>query len=352
MVKPSKVWGKGVTENACPGAVNQAGGKRRKKWQSLTQTHDRHFGAAQARAVPQSDAPAAAEHPVPTATTAASAPTDREQLQSLRSRCLALGVQYSISDSVDELKQKVAEGERLAEAQPPPQAPRVPAAAAAAAPEPAQHEPPPAPAAGPEPAPTQIFTTRPETRCCDCCGQLTVPYVVTLNSCWLCRGSVCGSCMPPTKYHAFDVRRSSGSRTVQACRSCAVRGGPPAGHPKVPTGIVRRDDAFMFAPDWFARCSYLYSAILCGYPWPPQIAARVSSNSSLDRACLLTLACLNEECDKELSPVEVNRIFLSCVRRCVEETEQPIHIGRKIRAGIRNSYTRSDRNRWSRHKRR
>jgi hypothetical protein len=64
-----------------------------------------------------------------------------------------------------------------------------------------------------------------------------------------------------------------------------------------------------------------------------QIAARVSSNSSLDRACLLTLACLNEECDKELSPVEVNRIFLSCVRQCVE-TELPLHIGRKIRAGI------------------
>ena len=40
---------------------SEPGGKRRKKWQSLTQTHGRHFDAAQARDNPQPDAPEAAE---------------------------------------------------------------------------------------------------------------------------------------------------------------------------------------------------------------------------------------------------------------------------------------------------
>ena len=36
---------------------SEPGGKRRKKWQSLTQTHGRHFNAAQARGDPQPDVP-------------------------------------------------------------------------------------------------------------------------------------------------------------------------------------------------------------------------------------------------------------------------------------------------------
>ena len=250
---------------------SEPGGKRRKKWQSLTQTHGRHFDAAQARDTaqerdapaddPQPDVPAVAEQAAPAATTAAAAPADRERLRSLRGRCLALGVEYSISDSIDELQDKVAEGEQQTDAEPP--------ARAAAVPAPAREQPAPAPAAaparaaGPEPAPAQ-------TRCCDCCGQLAVPYVVALESCWLCRGAVCGACMPSLKHQRMDA----GSRTVQACRSCAARGGPPAEHPKAPTGVVRRDDAPVFAADWFARDRYLYSVILCGYPWPPPMGGQ------------------------------------------------------------------------------
>ena len=83
--------------------------------------------------------------------------------------------------------------------------------------------------------------------------------------------------MPPVEHRGFGVH-DSGPRAVQACRACTARGGPPAGHPAVPTGVVRRDEAKdeapTFAPDWFAQESYRYSSILCGYPWPPPMGSR------------------------------------------------------------------------------
>jgi hypothetical protein len=103
---------------------SEPGGKRRKKWQSLTQAHGRHFDAAQARGDPQPDAPEAAEQAAPAAAavapaaaaavptaaaTSASTSASREELRALRRDCLDAGVEYSISDTIDELRTKLTE---------------------------------------------------------------------------------------------------------------------------------------------------------------------------------------------------------------------------------------------------
>ena len=253
--------------------------KRRKDWKDLKNKHARHLEAAQALPAavpaapdPRAAAPAAGAPTMPDAAAApaaaaavpaAAASVSREELRALRRDCLGAGVEYSISDTIDELQERLAQAEPPAQVPAPARVPAVPVPAAA-----------PIPAAAPGPAAAPAPATHPQTRSCDCCGQLAVPYQVDLRSCWLCRASVCGVCLPLVKHHDFDVRRDQGSRTVQACRSCTARSGPPTGRAQVPAGVVRRDEASVFAPAWFAQDCYRYSSILCGYPWPPPMGGR------------------------------------------------------------------------------
>jgi len=65
-----------------------------------------------------------------------------------------------------------------------------------------------------------------------------------------------------------------------------------------------------------------------------QIAARLENKDLLERACTLTLALLNENCDHEMSPVEVNRLFYSSVRHYMETGPEVLGPMRRLRAGI------------------
>ena len=256
---------------------SEPGGKRRKKWQSLTQAHGRHFDAAQSRGDPQPDAPEAAEQAAPAAAavapaaaaavptaaaTSASTSASREELRALQRDCLGAGVEYSISDTIDELQ------ERLAQVEPPAQVPapaRVPAAPVPAAPAPA---PAPAPAIRPAPPEPMAYTI-----VCHCCAQLHgIADFTAGKRCWLCAQWVCSACddMPeidcaqgPSRgWHSNPVR--PGSWSVRACSACRASGNAQT----MPTGVVRhRREADSFVQSEDAVFKRLKSA--CGFDWPP-----------------------------------------------------------------------------------
>ena len=96
--------------------------KRRKEWDKLTKQHARH--ASKAGAEPDAAAPAGTPPgPAPSETTLPAYCRGWE-LRALRAMCLGRGVEYSVSDTNDELLRKLA-------APPPPAAPPHPAAAPA-----------------------------------------------------------------------------------------------------------------------------------------------------------------------------------------------------------------------------
>ena len=239
--------------------------KRRTAWKDLKNKHARHVEAAQAlpaaalpaaavpaapdpAAAPAATMPAASPLAAAAAPAAATNPDEREALRALRRECLEGGVEYSISDTIDELRTKLTE--KLTEAE-------LAAQPTAPAPSPA---PPPAPDPTVEPsphalpaAPTLVMDARgrprafPQTKpegaaygwTCSSCRRAAFaqawfaceqPHIA---ECQFCSGWLCESCAE-AEQHVSDsfVRPCSGCREqaepLHPCRRWRVQPQPPA----------------------------------------------------------------------------------------------------------------------------
>ena len=243
--------------------------KRRTAWKDLTKKHARHVEAAEALpaatdpaaeepcAAAAAEAAPAAARAAPAAAPATTNINSREALRDAHRQCLERGVEYSISDTLEELHKKLAD------------APGVPAPAPF---QPARADslkaPAPAPAIRPAPPEPMAYTI-----VCHCCGQSHgIADSTAGKRCWLCTQWVCSACDdmpeidrargPSCGWHPNPVR--PGSWTVRACSACRASGTAQT----MPTGVVRhRREADSFVQSDNAVFKRLKSA--CGFDWPP-----------------------------------------------------------------------------------